>query len=77
MYNSTPTSDSFFSALSAERRRADAVRDEEWLLHPRRHGEQLPRVGFRTEMRMNAALASVDQGTGAPQQHVVTANVNK
>eukprot|EP00959_Pyramimonas_sp_CCMP1952_P017050 362115-Pyramimonas_sp.AAC.1 len=28
-------------------------------------------------MRMNAALASVDQETGAPRQHVITAAVNK
>eukprot|EP00959_Pyramimonas_sp_CCMP1952_P156115 3265141-Pyramimonas_sp.AAC.1 len=28
-------------------------------------------------MRMSVALASVDQETGAPQQHVITAAVNK
>eukprot|EP00959_Pyramimonas_sp_CCMP1952_P471517 9498542-Pyramimonas_sp.AAC.1 len=28
-------------------------------------------------MRMSAALASVDQESGAPQQHVITAAVNK
>eukprot|EP00959_Pyramimonas_sp_CCMP1952_P016335 346152-Pyramimonas_sp.AAC.1 len=32
---------------------------------------------FRAEVRMGAALASVDQETGAPQQRVITAAVNK
>ena len=32
---------------------------------------------FRTEMRMSAALSSVDAETGEPQTHVVTAAVNK
>eukprot|EP00959_Pyramimonas_sp_CCMP1952_P266281 5567172-Pyramimonas_sp.AAC.1 len=32
---------------------------------------------FRTEMRRRAALASVDQKTGAPHQHLIIAAVNK
>eukprot|EP00959_Pyramimonas_sp_CCMP1952_P329407 6896502-Pyramimonas_sp.AAC.1 len=32
---------------------------------------------FRTEMRMSAALASVNQEMGVPQQRVITAAVNK
>eukprot|EP00959_Pyramimonas_sp_CCMP1952_P186744 3905071-Pyramimonas_sp.AAC.1 len=31
---------------------------------------------FRTDMRMSAAVTSVDSETGDPQQHVITAAVN-